>query len=157
MATTENIGLTLFEASDFVSYEDINSNFEAIDDNLGIDHVIERGKYGDWEWVKYSSGFMEQWVSDKAFETQTLAAWGSSSLSRTPAMTFGNFPIAFTSLPLCFVTFNSANRAGLESLVGYGQSVSTTTSPEFFLVDCGKPGIVLDGMHFGIYARGYWK
>lgn len=157
MATTENIGLELFEGSDYVSREAINANYQLIDENLGIDHVIERGKSGDWEWVKYASGFMEQWISDKVFETQTLAAWGSSTLSRTPAMKFGNFPIAFTSLPLCFVTFNSANRAGLESLVGYGQSVTVNTPPEFFLVDCGKPGIVLDGLHFGVYARGYWK
>ena len=157
MATTENIGLKLFEGSDFVSREDINANYEAIDANLGIDHVIERGKYGDWEWVKYSSGFMEQWISDKAFATQTTQAWGSSSLSRTPAMKFPNFPIAFTSMPLCFVTFNSADRAGLESIVGYGQGVSTTMPPEFFLADCAAAGTVLSGLHFGIYARGYWK
>ena len=157
MATTENIGLKLFEGSDYVSREEINSNFAAIDENLGVDHVIERGKSGDWEWVKYSSGFMEQWVSDKVFATQTLKAWGSSSLTRTPSMTFGNFPIAFTSLPLCFVTFNSADRAGLESIVGYGQGQTTTSSPEFFLADCASAGSVLSGLHFGVYARGYWK
>ena len=155
MATTKNIGLVKFEGPDFVSREEFNANYDIIDTALGIDYVCERGKSGDWEWVKWNSGFMECWVADKAFPTQTFANW--SGLSRTPAMNFGNFPIAFISTPLCFVTFNSAESAGFQSVVGYGQNTSTSKAPSFFLVDSALSGTTISTPHFGCYARGYYK
>ena len=157
MATTTNIGLKKFEGSDYVSREDINANYDKIDEALGIDYICERGKSGDWEWVKYASGFMEQWVADKAFSSQTFRTWGNNYNARTPNWSFGNFPIAFVARPLCFVTFNSAASGTYESVVGYDQSLSATKSQSFFLYDPTAEGTTIDTPHFGIYARGYWK
>ena len=158
MATTENIGLTLFEGSDYVSREAINENFTKIAEALGIDYICERGKSGDWEWVKYNSGFMEQWVVDKAFPSIDVRAWVGNEgiLGRTNNMTFGNFPIPFTTLPQVYVTFNSTESGAFESLIGYDGNNSTTKAQNFFLVDpC--IGATVGTPHFGIYARGYYK
>lgn len=160
MATTTNIGLQKFEGSDFVSRDAINENYDKIDEALGIDYVCERGKSGDWEWVKWNSGFMEQWVSDKAFATQTFEDWGDrGTMSRTPNMSFGNFPIAFVSRPLFFVTFNYAegDSGYYEAAVGYDQSTSVTAPPNFFLIDPRYVGNTIETPHFGCYTRGYWK
>lgn len=154
MATTKNIGLTLFEGQDYVSRETINGNYEKIDTALGIDFVCERGKSGDWEWVKWDSGFMEQWISDKAFPTQEVIPWGQAY--STHLMSFGNYPIAFKSVPLTYVTYNTSSTPDLYASIGY-QGGNSTTAPRKFYILSDTHVASIDTPHCGIYARGYYK
>lgn len=160
MATTENIGLTLFEGQDYVSREAINANFQKISEALGIDYVKERGKSGDWEWVKYNSGFMEQWISRKAFESQEFGTYGSEGLKCTPLLSFGNYPIAFTAPPLFFISFVDAGDNGgitFGSWVMNEEEGTVNRPPRFRLIDAKNAVTTINTPYFGIYARGYYK
>lgn len=57
---TKNLGLTTIGGSDYVSYETLNKNFEALD-VLGADYVTETGTSGMWTYRKWKSGFAEFW------------------------------------------------------------------------------------------------
>ena len=159
MAKTTNIGLQKFEGSDYVSREAINANYDKIDEALGIDYICERGRSGDWEWVKYASGHMEQWITRKAFPTQTLKPWNDDHLfKRTDSMDFGNFPIAFVEPPLCNINFvDNEDKVVFASFIVQWESSSTTAPPQFYIVDPTDTLTSINTPYCGIHARGYWK
>ena len=70
---TDNLELTMFNASDYVDFEDINSNFQKLDEALN-DSVIAQGTYGMWYWRKWRSGFCELFGEAK-HETADTSEW----------------------------------------------------------------------------------
>lgn len=150
-----NMNLITINASDYVSPDTINDNFEKLD-VLGLDYVVESGTSGEWWYRKWKSGRAECGIDDKNFGNMSHnIAW--SFLWRTPEQSFGAYPFSFSARPFVTISFNSNSAGSLEhySYIATGTSTSTTTSPKFYLVDVNNNPIT--DARFGIYVCGKYK
>jgi hypothetical protein len=152
MSATANLDLEEIGGADFVDPAVFNRNSAKIDP-LGKCYVTSSGTTGDWRWRKWSDGTAECWVENKAFATQSFTRWGSSQLYFTGYLSFGAFPFAFASVPVCNVVFQSCDESERTSYVCKKTSTSSTQSPSFFLVDVGT--VALGNPHFGIHVIGH--
>ena len=145
-----NLDLEFINASDYVSPDPINNNFEKLD-ALGKDYVVESGTSGEWWYRKWKSGRLECGIDDKEFsDVSHNIAWGA--LYRSELLNFGSFPFAFESRPWAVVSYNS-NSGPIQTAFPIIQAnTSSTQAPSFYL------GAVVSGTmtkpHFGIYVSG---
>lgn len=152
--STTNLAMTVINASDYVSPDPINANFEILD-ALGVEYVTDAGTVGEWWYRKWKSGRLECGIDDKNFgDLPHTTAWGS--MYSTAQKSFGAYPFAFASRPFVMVTFNSTT-GGTDhaSYVATVATASTTDSPKFFLVDPNSN--TAKATHFGIYVCGKYK
>ena len=151
MATTENLGLSLINSSDYVSPDPINTNMTTLD-KLGIDYVVEKGTSGEWWYRKWKSGRAECGIDSKNFgSVEHTIQWGG--MYRSNQLTFGAYPFSFSSVPFTAIVFQGTT-GGIEhySYTSQGSGKSTTLSPTFFLVDANSN--TAENASFGIYVCG---
>ena len=75
--TTSNLELTKWADTDYVNFEEMNENFQKIDDSLS-DGIVEIGTEGNWQYRKWRSGFVELYYNDTfSFATTDLTKSGS--------------------------------------------------------------------------------
>lgn len=148
---TENLNLSIINASDYVSPTPINDNMEKID-KLGLDYIVEQGTSGEWWYRKWNSGRAECGIDNKSFgNVDHKSPWGGMYTS--PQLSFGAYPFAFASAPFVIISFLYS--VGHYSYVGQGGTNSTTLSPNFYLVDPNS-GTANDAK-FGIFVCGRYK
>lgn len=75
--TTSNLELTKWADTDYVNFEEMNGNFQKIDESLA-DSIIGIGAEGNWQYRKWRSGFVELYYNDTfSFATTDLTKSGS--------------------------------------------------------------------------------
>lgn len=55
---TANLGLHIWNDTDYVDFEEMNENFQKID-SIAPDFIVASGKNGIWNWKKWNSGIVE--------------------------------------------------------------------------------------------------
>lgn len=104
MATTDNMGITLINASDYVDPEAINDGFKALD-ALGVDYITEQGTSGNWSYRKFKSGVAECWAT---YETSSAKATESFGSIYYGWHNTGTWPITFSSTPVVTASVSSS-------------------------------------------------
>lgn len=99
-----------------------------IADHLGINHVVEEGASGMWNYRKWSNGVVELW-GNKNLNVAAWSAWGGWYASNYTDKT--SFPFTFTRPPRVFITYQR-NRIG-DAVAVLGDEVTTTTLPPLAL------------------------
>lgn len=149
-----NMGLEKINASDYVSPDPINRNFDKLD-ALGIDYVVAQGKSGEWWYRKWNSGRAECGIDAKTFPRQKLVATGFGEDYATAYLSFGAYPFSFSSAPYSCITFQGdtlySTRA---SYIVQQHSTSTTQSHSFFIVDASSYDMQ---PICGVYVTGRYK
>nr|DAL65369.1 MAG TPA_asm: hypothetical protein [Caudoviricetes sp.] len=153
MASTKNLGIPKINGSDLISPTPINDAFDLLD-KLGVDYITESGKSGEWWYRKWNSGRAECGIDAKSFgDVDHKGAWGGMYASSD--MTFGAYPIQFSSRPFAVIAFLNTTDGSHASYVAQSSSNSTTVSPKFRLVDPNPR--TAPGATFGIYVNGRYK
>lgn len=144
MSTTENLGITLINSSDYVDPEAINEGFRKAD-QMGVDYIVEEGTSGNWFFRKWKNGKAECWYQ------------GDEAINATSAYS-GNyygyvklkFPFAFTSSPMTFASTSAPHH-----LITVAQNNTSTLGAEVCVVSLG---IDYTGTNsFFLYAVGNYK
>lgn len=152
MATT-NLGLDIINSSDYVSPTPINNNMEKLD-KLGIDYVVEQGTSGEWWYRKWNSGRAECGIDAKQFGEMQLTTSGFGGYSSSD-ISFGAYPFSFSARPYTSIVFEGdAGDNTRASQIVPRHSLSTTLSPNFFIVDAVNKAI---RPLCGIYVCGRYK
>lgn len=149
----DNMGLTNIDPSDYVSPDTINNNFKKLD-ALGLDYIVESGYSGEWWYRKWKSGRAECGIDYKNFGNVAHTTGWTNMFVSAP-LSFGAYPFAFASRPFTSISFESNNGPVHNSYVSYISSNSTTTSPQFRLIDPRSD--TANDAHFGIYVCGRYK
>lgn len=118
-----NINFKTINASDYVSPNVINSNFQLVDP-LGYDYVTAQGTSGAWNYRKWKSGIAECWG---VFEFES----GNYSLNVVKT-----FPFNFKSRPVSSVTAGGEGNNAAEV-----QYVKSTTTDVNFWISRGATAI----------------
>lgn len=134
----DKMGLELINASDYVSPDPINRNFEKLD-VLGTDYVTEQGTSGEWWYRKWKSGRAECGIDSKTFPRQTLVGTQFGDDWRTPTLSFGAYPFSFSAAPFSIIAFlGDVLVAHRGSYIVQGTTASTTQAHNFYVVDSHK-------------------
>ena len=149
----DNMGLVNIDPSDYVSPDTINNNFKKLD-ALGLDYIVESGYSGEWWYRKWKSGRAECGIDYKNFGSVAHTTGWTNMFVSAP-LNFGAYPFAFASRPFTSISFESNSGPVHNSYVSYISSDSTTTSPQFRLVDPRSD--TATNAHFGIYVCGRYK
>lgn len=127
------------------------------------DYVIEQEVYTSSafgaSYRKWHSGVLECWGGKSVPSTQADIAWGSSSWHKTPAFSFGKYPVPFKLAPNVQLVFNSGaviDGGGIPITAGVQLGCTALTAPPnvAIAVPAGVDS-VQGGLHY--YAIGTWK
>lgn len=130
---TKNLKLKTLDGSEYVSYKDLNTNFETLD-NVGVDYIVDQGTSGNWTYRTYKSGISECWGR---FDFAATTAQGAVHAPIT-------FPYPFKQAPVVSLTAGVAGRN--DAYLRY--TSSTTTS-----IDCYVNKNTKDNLQYWVYAR----
>lgn len=130
---TKNLNLKTFDGSEYVSYKDINTNFETLD-NVGVDYIIEQGTSGNWSYRKYKSGISECWGKFNFAATTTQGA------VHAPI----TFPYSFKEAPV--VTLSAGVEGRNDAYLRYTNCTTTT-------IDCYVNKNTKDNKSYWVFAR----
>lgn len=155
MANTTNLNLQLINASDYVSVDPLNNNYNAID-ALGKCYVVDSGTNGSWRYRKWSDHTMELWMTKTYSNVAITLPWGG--LYESGSM-YENYPSGiFSEVPQVMInvlgtTQTSSAVAALSSveIIGNG-SASRTPAFSFIRGDSGTLNITA-----AFYAIGRWS
>lgn len=136
------------DTGDFEAYGDIYAR-----GNL-IPSVVESGKTGIWEYVKYSDGRAECWGITKRTVNCT-AAWGSWFYNSGDYI-YEKYPFTFAAPPVCNYGLNSYG-TGSASVVEMTRGVQSTTT-ETTQIMVARPTSV-SGINIEVHwsVKGRWK
>lgn len=171
MSTTDNLGMTLIEGSDYITPDTINDNFEIVD-ALGKDYVKNCGTTSaGWWWRKWASGRMECGIDYYSFGNVAVELYmpkaKSSGVSTTNGLyqsteilSFGSYPKSFSKNPFVVIsprngTASDGNTKAMQAHIR--PKSSTTTSPGFRLRFWSDSGTLLKTMkdfYAAIYVCG---
>lgn len=92
-------GLKDLQGSDYVSVNDINNNFQVINDKLSMAYVNAEGEQGNWWYMRYTNGRVFFGIDDYAYGDIALSAKWDDYYSSVTLTLPGNFPVAMKSTP----------------------------------------------------------
>jgi hypothetical protein len=154
---TENLRLIKPEATDNVSPQPYNQNFDKIDteiQGLKTDYVVAQGQQGIWTYRRWSSGIAECWI--EAYKLPAInftAGWGQVLWS-ADVTSPGEYPFKFKTLPLVIPTWASTSNYSCPIWAKpYGGSL--TKCPNFQAIDQSK-GTQKNAV-LAVYVKGMWK
>lgn len=130
---TKNLKLKTFDGSEYVSYKDINTNFETLD-NVGVDYIVDQGTSGNWTYRTYKSGISECWGRF------TFGATTTKGAVHAPI----KFPYPFKEPPTISLTAGVYGRVD-----AYMQYASCTATD----IDCYVNKNTSDNLSYWVYAR----
>ena len=110
---TSNLNLVKLDASDYVSVDSFNENYDTLD-KLGIDYITAEGDSGNWHYRKWKSGWAELWGK---YEGTTSK--GASSYNWK-----GTFPFAFASKP--YATASAGVTGRVDAYLQYTEASTTS-------------------------------
>lgn len=98
--------------------------------NPAVDYVIQQGTTSNGSYRKWSSGKMEQWVS-QTVTTVINTVWGGT-YRNTPIVTGVYWPTTFATISHCFTTLTG--NGGDMAWVASASAATTTKTDDFYLL-----------------------
>ena len=112
--TTSNLNLVKLDASDYVSVNSFNENYDTLD-KLGIDYITAEGDSGDWHYRKWKSGWAELWGRHQGITSKGAASYNWS----------GKFPFSLASSP--YLTASAGVEGRVDAYVQYASTYDGNT------------------------------
>ena len=120
--STTNLGLNIFNGSDYVDVSKFNENFSTID-TLGVAYIAETGTNSvGWYYRKWSDGCYEAWLNKSAQNIATTIGSGDGYRSKDITI---KLPVTFSENPTVVITPYDGTNTTWASMRSISNSVAT--------------------------------